>query len=179
MKFSLFSICPIKVEPLPDARLSKPLPCRLGRRQVCVALWRWVDTSNGTFYTLTDTKRGKLSFYNVRGSVLKRSIRVKTENIVFIPCLPQIISHTPNKPSGKPAKLPARHCRSPVPIPSPAASLLKARCGARGVGQACYIAVFSLDFIFGCTNINSKISTIYKVVIPYRHILHQRMDKFP
>jgi hypothetical protein len=58
------------------AHVQRPPVGRTG--QVGVALRRWVDTSNGTFYTLTDTKRGKLSFYNVRGSVLKRSIRVKT-----------------------------------------------------------------------------------------------------
>ena len=86
------------------AHAQRPPVGRTG--QVGVALRRWVDTSNGTFYTLTDTKRGKLSFYNVRGSVLKRSIRVKTENIVFIPCPPQTMSHPPNKTSGRPAKLP-------------------------------------------------------------------------
>ncbi len=59
----------------------------------------------------------------------------------------------------------------PFLAPAPAYQSGGQDAGAMGVGQACYIAVFYLDFIFGCTNINSKISTIYKVVIPYRHIL--------
>ncbi len=35
-----------------------------------------VDTSNGNFCALTNIKRGKLSFYNVREYALKRSISI-------------------------------------------------------------------------------------------------------
>ena len=59
MKFPVFSICPIKVErpcPTPACRLpaGKAGTDSAGGRG---SLRRRVDTSNGTFYALTDTKR--------------------------------------------------------------------------------------------------------------------------
>jgi hypothetical protein len=56
MKFPVFSICPIKVEPLPDGPPAMPVPALPAGGRGLSAQAR-VDTSNGTFYALTDTKR--------------------------------------------------------------------------------------------------------------------------